>query len=183
MVRRVLINGRLTAGKSNLQNIRQVPFLIFACDFDPYIFFLCVFTLNCFPLLRYDYSIFRHVTFNQCGKLIMGNCFQIKHQSKFLQQSCRILVCNQRCSCYLLDIHLEKLQVVVMTPQVLLDALRQAFLILDMVSLMIFDECHHATGNHPYTRIMKVFWEDHFFVILTELRNTFFLSCPFLINQ
>jgi endoribonuclease Dicer len=47
-----------------------------------------------------------------------------------------------------------------MTPQVLLDALHQAFLILDMVNLIIFDECHHATGNHPYSKIMKVFQKE-----------------------
>ncbi|KAK5773170.1 hypothetical protein PVK06_049475 [Gossypium arboreum] len=43
-----------------------------------------------------------------------------------------------------------------MTPQILLDALWKAFLSLEMVSLMIIDECHHATGNHPYVKIMKV---------------------------
>ena len=26
---------------------------------------------------------------------------------------------------------------------------------LDNVNLLIFDECHHATGNDPYARIMK----------------------------
>ncbi|KAL5783548.1 hypothetical protein ACOSP7_008577 [Xanthoceras sorbifolium] len=48
--------------------------------------------------------------------------------------------------------------VLVMTPQILLDALRKAFLRLEMVCFIVFDECHHATGNHPYTKIMKDFY-------------------------
>ncbi|KAF3446126.1 hypothetical protein FNV43_RR11305 [Rhamnella rubrinervis] len=48
--------------------------------------------------------------------------------------------------------------VLVMTPQILLDALRKAFLSLEAVCLMIIDECHRATGNHPYTKIMKEFY-------------------------
>ncbi|XP_022754727.1 endoribonuclease Dicer homolog 3 isoform X2 [Durio zibethinus] len=48
--------------------------------------------------------------------------------------------------------------VLVMTPQILLDALRKAFLSLEVVSLMIIDECHRATGNHPYAKIMKEFY-------------------------
>ncbi|KAA8546198.1 hypothetical protein F0562_003063 [Nyssa sinensis] len=48
--------------------------------------------------------------------------------------------------------------VLVMTPQILLDALRKAFLSLEIVCLMIIDECHRATGNHPYTKIMKDFY-------------------------
>ncbi|PON61647.1 DNA helicase, ATP-dependent, partial [Trema orientale] len=34
--------------------------------------------------------------------------------------------------------------VLVMTPQVLLDALKRAFLSLETVGLMVIDECHHA---------------------------------------
>ncbi|KAM0865320.1 hypothetical protein ACQ4PT_043361 [Festuca glaucescens] len=47
-------------------------------------------------------------------------------------------------------------EIAVMTPQILLDALRHAFVTMSAVSLLIFDECHRACGNHPYTRVMKV---------------------------
>ncbi|VAH67451.1 unnamed protein product [Triticum turgidum subsp. durum] len=52
---------------------------------------------------------------------------------------------------------ISKSQVMMMIPDVLLSALGKAFLSLDMVSLMIFDECHRATGKHPYSRIMKIY--------------------------
>ncbi|XP_057839229.2 endoribonuclease Dicer homolog 3b isoform X2 [Cryptomeria japonica] len=49
----------------------------------------------------------------------------------------------------------ETNEVLVMTPQILLDGLRLNLLKLDMVHLLIFDECHHACGHHPYAKIMK----------------------------
>lgn len=43
-----------------------------------------------------------------------------------------------------------------MTPMILLDALRHSFLKLEMIRVLIFDECHNAKGKHPYACIMKV---------------------------
>ncbi|PKA63342.1 Endoribonuclease Dicer like 3a [Apostasia shenzhenica] len=51
-------------------------------------------------------------------------------------------------------------QVMVMTPQILLDALRKAYITMGLVRLLVFDECHRATGNHPYSRIMKEFYHE-----------------------
>ena len=49
----------------------------------------------------------------------------------------------------------------VSTPQVLLDALRHGYIVLGRdISLLIFDEAHHAVDNHPYNRIMKEFYFD-----------------------
>jgi len=48
------------------------------------------------------------------------------------------------------------MQIMVMTPQILLDALRHGFMPLRVVHLLIFDECHRANGSHPYANIMKV---------------------------
>ncbi|KAI3880460.1 hypothetical protein MKX03_031011 [Papaver bracteatum] len=53
---------------------------------------------------------------------------------------------------------IHKHELLVMTHQILLDALRHSFLKLDMIKLLIFDECHHARGKHAYACIMTEFY-------------------------
>lgn len=53
---------------------------------------------------------------------------------------------------------LEQYEVFVMTPQILVDNLRHSFFELKKISLLIFDECHHARGRHPYACIMTEFY-------------------------
>lgn len=49
-------------------------------------------------------------------------------------------------------------QVFVMTPQILLRNFNHCFIKMELIALLIFDECHHAQAqsNHPYAEIMKV---------------------------
>ena len=52
-------------------------------------------------------------------------------------------------------------RIMVTTPQVLLDALRHGYIKLGRdISLLVFDEAHHAVDNHPYNRIMQEFYFD-----------------------
>lgn len=48
--------------------------------------------------------------------------------------------------------------VLVMTAQIFLNMLRHAFISLDEVSLLVFDECHHTQKSHPYNMIMQEFY-------------------------
>lgn len=45
-----------------------------------------------------------------------------------------------------------------MTPQILLRNLYHRIIKMELIALLIFDECHHAQikSNHPYAEIMKV---------------------------
>ncbi|VDO98315.1 unnamed protein product [Soboliphyme baturini] len=55
--------------------------------------------------------------------------------------------------------HLENNQVLVMTAQIFLDLLSHAYLTLNRVNLMVFDECHHVNKSHPYRLIMDLYRE------------------------
>lgn len=48
--------------------------------------------------------------------------------------------------------------VLVMTAQIFLDNLRHAYIKMNDVSLIVFDEAHHARKNQPYNCIMKEFY-------------------------
>ncbi|KAJ2611677.1 Dicer-like protein 1 [Coemansia sp. RSA 1365] len=53
----------------------------------------------------------------------------------------------------------NSVSVLVMTHQVLLNALRSGHARLSDIDLLVFDECHHARGNHPYALIMREFYD------------------------
>lgn len=55
---------------------------------------------------------------------------------------------------------LHKTQLLVMTPQILYNMLLHGFFSLTDANLIIFDECHHATKDHPYNRIMKQYYHN-----------------------
>jgi len=44
-------------------------------------------------------------------------------------------------------------QVLVMVHQVFLDLLLRGYFHFDLVNLLIFDEVHHTTKNHPYMQV------------------------------
>ncbi|KAL3680222.1 hypothetical protein R1sor_023178 [Riccia sorocarpa] len=51
-----------------------------------------------------------------------------------------------------------KYEVIVMTPQILVNNMHHCFFTMEMIELLIFDECHHAQKNHPYANIMRDFY-------------------------
>ncbi|ALC41053.1 Dcr-2 [Drosophila busckii] len=52
---------------------------------------------------------------------------------------------------------IENHQVLVGTAQVMLDLFLQKNMEFSSVSIVIFDECHHGTGKHPYHEMMRLF--------------------------
>ncbi|KAJ3318342.1 hypothetical protein HDU76_000861, partial [Blyttiomyces sp. JEL0837] len=49
-------------------------------------------------------------------------------------------------------------RVLVMTPAIFESLLRRAYISIDQVNLLIFDECHHARKNAAYNQIMSLYY-------------------------
>ncbi|KAH9296947.1 hypothetical protein KI387_028629, partial [Taxus chinensis] len=56
---------------------------------------------------------------------------------------------------------LEKYEILVMTPDILLHNLHHCFMKTELIELLIFDECHHAQKRHSYAQIMKEFFKKN----------------------
>ncbi|KAL4932472.1 putative RNA helicase/RNAse III, partial [Aspergillus undulatus] len=56
------------------------------------------------------------------------------------------------------DSVLDDIQIVVSTPAVLLDAMTHGFVRISRLGLIIFDEAHHCTRNHPANNVMRLFY-------------------------
>ncbi|CAJ2657950.1 unnamed protein product [Trifolium pratense] len=67
----------------------------------------------------------------------------------------------------------EKHEVLVMTPAILLSCLRHSFIKLNMIKVLIMDECHHASGKHPYASIMTEFYHHQLRAGITKLPRIF----------
>ncbi|XP_062985266.1 antiviral innate immune response receptor RIG-I isoform X1 [Elgaria multicarinata webbii] len=58
---------------------------------------------------------------------------------------------------------IEDSDITVMTPQILLNCLKDGTLSsLSLLTLMIFDECHNTIGNHPYSVLMSRYFDIKF---------------------
>lgn len=50
---------------------------------------------------------------------------------------------------------LKNSKIIVMISQMFLNCLRRGYLKINDFSFIVFDECHHCHGNHPYAGIMR----------------------------
>ncbi|KAM9368012.1 antiviral innate immune response receptor RIG-I [Phaethornis superciliosus] len=58
---------------------------------------------------------------------------------------------------------IEDSDIIVLTPQTLVNIMEDGiFSSLSIFTLMIFDECHNTTGNHPYNVLMARYLEEKF---------------------
>jgi endoribonuclease Dicer len=53
------------------------------------------------------------------------------------------------------DKELANNKILVMSPAILVDMLNHSFISVADIRMIVFDECHHTTGKHPYSQVLN----------------------------
>ncbi|RXN08417.1 putative ATP-dependent RNA helicase DDX58 [Labeo rohita] len=86
-----------------------------------------------------------------CGKTIVALAICEYHLKQFPKRAKIVFLAT------------KNYDIVVMTAQILVNALQSAEVpSLDILSLILFDECHNTTGKHPYNNIMTHYLDRKF---------------------
>ncbi|XP_029037837.2 endoribonuclease Dicer [Osmia bicornis bicornis] len=97
-----------------------------------------VFIVNTVPLVTQQSEYIKRLTDLSCGA-VSGDCnVDFWKDMEWEQQ-------------------LKNSQVLVMTAQILVDAICHGYMHLSKINLIIFDECHRAVNDHPMRQIMQLF--------------------------
>ncbi|KAF9438743.1 Dicer-like protein 1 [Entomortierella beljakovae] len=96
---------------------------------------------------------------------IVNNIPLVSQQAAVIRDYCECVVVEKsgsknakKYNTNLWDDIMDQADVVVTTAQYLLDLLRHAFVKMSRVYMLIFDECHHARGDHPYGNLLREFY-------------------------
>ncbi|KAJ3679169.1 hypothetical protein LUZ60_017180 [Juncus effusus] len=102
---------------------------------------ICVFLAPTIPLVRQQAIVIENSTgFKVC--CYYGSSKRLRDHNEWKEET-------------------ETFEVFVMTPQIFLHNLSHCYMKMELISLLIFDECHHAQAQkrHPYAQIMKEFYD------------------------
>ena len=97
-----------------------------------------IFIVNTVPLVIQQSDYIKRLTGLSCGTLSSEEGVDFWHDEEWNE-------------------HLNNHEVLVMTSQILVNALCHGYMFLNRINLIIFDECHRAVNDHPMRQIMQLF--------------------------
>ncbi|NXO84617.1 DDX58 helicase, partial [Sitta europaea] len=72
-------------------------------------------------------------------------------------------ICGETVASISVENVIQDTDIIVLTPQILVNSMEKGILSsLSVFTLMIFDECHNTTGNHPYNVLMTRYLDEKF---------------------
>ncbi|NXA84549.1 DDX58 helicase, partial [Thryothorus ludovicianus] len=102
-----------------------------------------VFLATKVPVYEQQKNVFRQY-FERCGYSVQG-------------------ICGETVANISVENVIQDTDIIVLTPQILVNSMEKGVLSsLSIFTLMIFDECHNTTGNHPYNVLMTRYLDQKF---------------------